>query len=66
MPIATLGAAGEMLGLGPDVLVVAGAFDQVCAALGAGLAEPGDVLVGSGTWENTTLVLDQAARGGGP
>ena len=59
MPIATLGAAGETLGLGPDVVVVAGAFDQVCAALGAGLAEPGDVVVGSGTWENTTLVLDR-------
>ena len=56
--IARLGAAAERLGLDADVIVVAGAHDQVCAALGAGLAEPGDVLVGTGSWENTTLVLD--------
>jgi xylulokinase len=56
--IARLGAAAERRGLDADVIVVAGAYDQVCAALGAGLADPGDVLVGTGSWENTTLVLD--------
>ena len=40
-------------------LVVAGAFDQVCAAVGAGLHAQGDAVVGSGTWENTTIVADR-------
>ena len=55
--IAVLGAGGELVGLGPNVVVVAGAFDQICTAIGSGLNEPGDVVVGSGTWENTTVVM---------
>ena len=43
----------------PTVLVVAGATDQVCAALGAGLAGRETSLVGTGSWENTTVILDQ-------
>jgi xylulokinase len=57
-PIGRLGPAAEGLGLDASVLVVAGAYDQVCAALGAGLGVPGDIVVGTGSWENTTLVLD--------
>jgi len=57
--IGTLGAGGELIALGPDVVVVAGAYDQICTAIGAGLAEPGEVVVGSGTWENTTLLVDR-------
>lgn len=56
--IGDLGSAARRLGLDPGVVVAAGAFDQICAAIGAGLAEPGDVLVGSGSWENCTVVLD--------
>ena len=63
--IATLGPSVS-LGLGPATVIVAGASDQVCTAIGAGLDEPGDIVVGSGTWENTTLVLEhplgEAAR----
>lgn len=57
--VARLGSAGAQLGLAPHVQVVTGAYDQICAALGAGLAEPGDIVVGSGTWENTTVVLER-------
>ena len=47
------------LGFRASPLVVAGAFDQVCAAVGAGLDAAGDAVVGSGTWENTTIVSDR-------
>jgi len=39
------------LGLGSDVLVVAGGHDQPCAALGAGAAMPGVAMYGAGTVE---------------
>ncbi len=55
--IADLGSAAGRLGLERGVVVATGAFDQICAAIGAGLAEPGDVLIGSGSWENCTIVL---------
>lgn len=51
--------ASTMLGLRGKPVVVAGAFDQICAAVGAGLRAPGDVVVGTGTWENTTLLAAQ-------
>ena len=51
-------AAGS-LGLGQGTVVVAGAFDQICSAVGAGLREPGDAAVGTGTWENATIVADR-------
>ena len=48
--IGTLTAkAAEDLGLTQHVKVVAGGHDQYCAALGAGLTQPGDTLIGSGT-----------------
>ena len=50
--------AAELTGLPAGTLVVTGAFDQICAAIGAGLTDPGDCVVGTGSWENTTIVLD--------
>ncbi|MGB3483493.1 MAG: FGGY family carbohydrate kinase [Mycobacterium sp.] len=41
--------AAAPLGLDTDVAVIAGGHDQYCAALGAGMTEPGDVLVSTGT-----------------
>ena len=59
-PIGTLpGDAAVMLGLRANSVIVAGAFDQICAAVGAGLRAPGDAVVGSGTWENTTIVAER-------
>jgi xylulokinase len=52
-------AASTMLGLRGNPVVVAGAFDQICAAVGAGLRAPGDVVVGTGTWENTTILAER-------
>lgn len=49
-PIGTLcGEAAEALGLPEDVVVAAGGHDQYCAALGAGVTSPGDVLLSTGT-----------------
>lgn len=42
--------AGE-LGLGRDVVVVAGGHDQPCGALGAGVLSPGKAMYGMGTVE---------------
>jgi xylulokinase len=50
--------AARLLGLGGTTAVVAGAFDQICGAVGAGLREPGDAAVGTGSWENTTILAD--------
>ncbi len=41
--------AGQEIGLPESVLVVNGAHDQYCAALGAGVLEPGDVMLSCGT-----------------
>ncbi len=41
--------AAAAAGLSPEVLVVNGAHDQYCAAIGAGVTAPGDVLLSSGT-----------------
>lgn len=42
-------AMAEQLGLGPDVLLVAGPHDQCANALGCGVVEPGDAMYGMGT-----------------
>jgi len=48
--IGTLTAeASEVLGLPYDVLVVNGAHDQYCAAVGTGVTQPGEVLLSCGT-----------------
>jgi sugar (pentulose or hexulose) kinase len=49
----------QSLGLPPGVLVVNGGHDQYCAALGAGVVEPGDMLLSCGT----AWVLLSAAAG---
>ena len=54
------GPAAE-LGLGPRVLVVAGGFDQAMAALGAGLTQAGQAVVGTGTWEALTILTSAPA-----
>ena len=41
--------AAEELGLSTDTVVVAGGHDQTCAAVGAGVLDPGDVLLSCGT-----------------
>jgi xylulokinase len=51
------------LGLKSDVRVVTGGFDQAMAALGAGLLHPGQVMVGTGTWEVVTVLTPSPALG---
>jgi len=51
------GKMAEELGLGDDVLLVAGAHDQVCAALGAGVINTGDSVDGIGTSECITTII---------
>jgi sugar (pentulose or hexulose) kinase len=41
--------SANALGLSQDTVVVNGAHDQYCAALGVGVCKPGDVLVSTGT-----------------
>ena len=49
--------AAQELGLTEKTLLVAGAHDQYAACLGAGLTDPGSVMIGSGTaWVVTALV----------
>jgi xylulokinase len=49
-PVGTLlPEVAKSAGLTPDVLVVNGGHDQYCAALGAGVISPGDVLLSCGT-----------------
>lgn len=48
----------EELGLGGGVLVVAGGFDQCCAALGAGVAAPGLASIGTGSVEAIACAVD--------
>jgi xylulokinase len=42
-------AASQMTGLSPDTLVVNGAHDQYCAAIGTGVTRPGRTLLSCGT-----------------
>lgn len=69
-PVATGQVVGKVsakiaaeLNLSPGTLLVAGAHDQVCAALGAGVLKSGDSVDGMGTSECITAMLgrvDQA------
>jgi xylulokinase len=60
----------RLLGLGPDVTVVAGGHDQPCAALGAGSVDEGNVTYSLGTTETLVCPLDhfvsQLRAGGYP
>lgn len=59
-------AMAERLGLAPQAKVYAGAHDQCCNALGAGVIEPGKAVDGIGTYECITPAFaeipDDAAR----
>jgi xylulokinase len=61
-PGAVIGHVGSktasMLGLPPNVALVAGGHDQVCAALGAGVTAKGGCVDGIGTSECITALLD--------
>jgi len=66
--ISTLTAeASEVLGLSREVLVVNGAHDQYCAAVGTGVTQPGEVLLSCGTAWVLLAVPDslQAGRDSG-
>lgn len=56
-PVGTLTpAAAEELGLPESVVVASGAHDQYAVALGAGICEAGDAVIGTGTaWVVTAL-----------
>jgi len=59
--------AALLLGLPRDTLVVNGAHDQYCAAVGTGVTEPGEVLLSCGTAWVVLAVPDslEAGRAGG-
>ncbi|WP_173923104.1 FGGY family carbohydrate kinase [Agromyces sp. Marseille-P2726] len=50
--------AAEELGIPADIPVRAGAHDHLCAALAAGVSEPGDVLLSVGTSESQLMLVD--------
>lgn len=52
--------AAEEMGLGTDVVLVAGAHDQYAVALGAGVSHAGDIMIGSGTCWVITSIADEA------
>ncbi len=52
--------AAAQLGLTPATVFVAGAHDQYAVALGAGLTNEGDMLIGSGTSWVVTAIRDEA------
>jgi xylulokinase len=56
-------AVADELGMQRGVVLVAGGLDQYVAALGAGCAAPGDAIVGSGSWEALTVVVDRPLTG---
>lgn len=59
-PIGTLPTSlTRELGLEGKVTLVTGGFDQPMAALGAGLLNPGDAVVGTGTWEALTILTGE-------
>jgi xylulokinase len=45
------GATGKALGLSRDTALVAGGMDQWLAAIGTGVTDAGQAMVGTGTWE---------------
>ena len=51
--------AAETLGLSEKTVLVSGAHDQYAAAVGAGMTEPGGMLIGSGTSWVVTEISDK-------
>ena len=56
-------AAACLTGLAPGTPIYNGAHDQYCAAVGAGVVEPGDVLLSCGTAWVLLFVLDRPNQG---
>ena len=52
--------AAEEMGLDTEVVLVAGAHDQYAVALGAGVSNAGDIMIGSGTCWVITSIADEA------
>jgi xylulokinase len=52
------GGVAEATGLQPGAAIVTGGYDQACATLGAGARSFGDTVVGTGTWEVLTSLVD--------
>ncbi len=66
-PIATLQpATAREMGLEPETIVVSGAHDQYAAAFGAGVVEPGQVLLSCGTAWVLVAATAQPVWGSGP
>ena len=57
--------AAKRMGLTESTVLAAGAHDQYAVALGAGLTEEGDILIGSGTSWVVTAIGDQPDFGSG-
>ena len=57
---ALTGDAAAALGLEAGTPVVVGGHDQACAALGLGVADPGDLFLSAGTAWVLTIVTDRA------
>lgn len=51
--------AARELGLGPDVALVTGGFDQAMATLGAGVCETGLAHVGTGSYEALSALVER-------
>lgn len=51
--------AKDRMGLNGDISLVSGVHDQYAALLGAGVTEPGDVLIGTGTAWVVTMLEDK-------
>lgn len=47
------------LGVSEPVSLVTGGFDQAMAVLGAGMRRPGEGVVGTGTWEALTVLVER-------
>lgn len=52
----------EKLSLSEETVIVIGAHDQICAAIGAGVLEPGPAVNGTGTVECVTPVFNNPIR----
>ena len=51
-------AVADGIGLGQDVAMVAGGFDQAMATRGAGIDRPGIAHLGTGSWEAITVLTE--------
>lgn len=59
-------SVAETLSLPAGVALVTGGLDQAVATLGAGVTEPGQAMVGSGSWEALTVLAAAAPEDTAP